>query len=139
MPTGKPEQWSQSIGIDKETLKDIKALKSTSMTDDRKLSEPTSTGLSSGQAVSVKPNLKSYVGTKVILARPMTEHEFLKTVKGKTDEELRQQETQGNGYEVTYEDNYISWSPKGVFERCYREISQQEGQMVYTANISPKH
>ena len=77
------------------------------------------------QVMTVKPNLKSYIGTKVILARPMTETEFLITVKGKSEE-------------VTYEDNYISWSPKRVFERCYREITQQEGQMVYTANCSPK-
>jgi hypothetical protein len=87
---------------------------------------------------SVKPNLKSYIGTKVILGRPMTEDEFLITVRGKTKEEVHQQETQGNGYEVTYEDGYVSWSPKGVFERCYREITGQEKGLISTAQISPK-
>jgi len=26
------------------------------------------------------------------------------------------------GYKVVYEDNYISWSPKDVFEKAYKEI-----------------
>ncbi len=85
---------------------------------------------------SVKPNLKSYIGTKVILARPMSEDEFLETVKGKTKEEIRMRETQGDGYEVTYEDGYVSWSPKDVFERCYREISGKEKQLIQTASQS---
>lgn len=93
-----------------------------------------STGICQPQ--SVKPNLKSYIGTKVILARPMTEHEFLMTVKGKSKEELQQQETQGNGYEVTYEDGYISWSPKGVFEKCYRQISRKEENLIDAAKFS---
>ncbi len=100
-------------------------------------SEQLKSGIGSSVS-SVKPNLKSYIGTKVILARPMSETEFLITIKGKPETEVKNQETQGDGYEVTYEDGYISWSPKGVFERCYREITVQEGQMIYTANVSPK-
>lgn len=96
--------------------------------------------LSSGPSkrLTVKANLKSYIGTKVVLARPMSEDEFLETVKGKTKEEIRMRETQGDGYEVTYEDGYVSWSPKAVFERCYREISGQEKQLIETANRSFK-
>ncbi len=94
--------------------------------------------LSSGPSkrLTVKANLKSYIGTKVVLARPMSEDEFLETVKGKTKEEIRMRETQGDGYEVTYEDGYVSWSPKEVFERCYREISGKEEQLIQTASKS---
>ena len=94
--------------------------------------------LSSGPSkrLTVKANLKSYIGTKVVLARPMSEDEFLETVKGKTKEEIRMRETQGDGYEVTYEDGYVSLSPKEVFERCYREISGKEEQLIQTASKS---
>ena len=45
--------------------------------------------------------MKKYIGTKVIMAEP--------------------QEKDGKeGYKVQYEDNYVSWSPKDVFERAYR-------------------
>ena len=40
------------------------------------------------------------------------------------------QETAGDGYKVQYEDGYLSWSPKHVFERCYRELTPQEVGMV---------
>ncbi len=88
--------------------------------------------------MTVKPNLKSYIGTKVILARPMTEDEFLITVKGKSEQEVRNRETQGAGYEVIYDDGYVSWSPKAVFERCYREIASEERVLMHTAASSPK-
>jgi hypothetical protein len=129
MPTNK-QDWSSPA----EPKKDENAYRDDLLREkvSKLTGDPQATGLS-----SVKPNLKSYIGTKVILARPMTENEFLKTVKGKTDEELHKQETQGNGYEVTYEDGYVSWSPKAVFERCYREITSQERGLIHTAGISP--
>ena len=67
-----------------------------------------------------------YIGTKIIRGVPMSEHEFLMQVKGKTQEEVQRQETQGDGYKVTYEDGYVSWSPKRVFEQSYRRISSKE-------------
>ena len=48
--------------------------------------------------------LKKYLGVKIINATPAL----------KNDEE---------GYKVVYEDGYISWSPKAVFEKAYRETS----------------
>src|SRR5262249_20206790 len=77
-----------------------------------------------------KPNTTLYVGTKIIKGETMDERTFLKNVKGKTDEELQQQETQGDGYKVTYEDGYVSWSPKRVFEQCYRLLSANEISMI---------
>jgi hypothetical protein len=44
--------------------------------------------------------MKQYIGTKIINAEPET----------KNGEE---------GYKVVYEDGYVSWSPKNVFEKAY--------------------
>ena len=64
-----------------------------------------------------------YIGTKIIVAEPMTEGTF--------DEKYRP--TLGNkgnpfreGYKVRYEDGYISWSPKETFERAYRKVTNAE-------------
>lgn len=68
-----------------------------------------------------KPRPKSYIGTKVVTARPMTKEQF----SGSEIDGLNPQ-----GYEVTYEDGYVSWSPKEVFERCYREITSAEKGLI---------
>jgi hypothetical protein len=82
------------------------------------------------QSVKSVDNSILYIGTKVVKGEPMSEYEFLKTFKNKTKEDLNGQETQGDGYKVTYEDGYISWSPKRVFEQCYRLLSSKEIQMA---------
>lgn len=51
--------------------------------------------------------LKAYIGSKIIMAAPMT----------KDGQE---------GYKVVYPDGYVSWSPKAVFEEAYREVSAGE-------------
>ena len=59
--------------------------------------------------------MERYIGTKIIEAEPMTSEEF--------NEAIRQLFYSGNdkrGYKVKYEDGYISWSPKDVFEKAYR-------------------
>lgn len=62
--------------------------------------------------------MKKFIGTKVIMAEPMTMVEAQKVlgreIKPATDEEV--------GYLVEYEDGYKSWSPKSVFEKAYREV-----------------
>ncbi len=65
---------------------------------------------------------KVYIGTKVIRAEPMSSEDWLRS-QNKWQEG---QETMGDGYKVQYEDGYFSWSPKHVFERCYRELTSQE-------------
>jgi len=61
--------------------------------------------------------MKTYIGTKVIDAEPMTKNEYNKyrgwPISENADEE---------GYHVLYADGYESWSPKEVFENTYREI-----------------
>jgi hypothetical protein len=49
--------------------------------------------------------MKTYIGTKIILAEPETK-----------DGE--------DGYKVQYEDGYVSWSPKDVFEIAYSETDK---------------
>ena len=66
--------------------------------------------------------MKKYIGTKMIQAKPMNRGEYNKyrgweipSNENPTDE----------GYLVKYEDGYESWSPKGVFEKAYREYAGQ--------------
>ena len=69
---------------------------------------------------------KVYIGTKVVRAEPMSNEDWLRSQNKWQDG----QETAGDGYKVQYEDGYLSWSPKHVFERCYRELSNQEIDMT---------
>ena len=62
--------------------------------------------------------MKAYIGTKIVQAEP--------------SESLRG----APGYTVVYEDGYKSWSPQGVFERCYREITSEEANLINTAEAS---
>lgn len=70
-------------------------------------------------------NTEIYVGTKIIKAKPMTSDDF-KIEKGQSIGNDENQE----GYRVQYDDGYVSWSPKSVFERCYRLLSQDEIRVV---------
>jgi hypothetical protein len=60
------------------------------------------------------------------LGGPMTHSKWLFS-QGKLQDN---QETAGDGYMVIYEDNYRSWSPKHVFERCYRPITRSEKELI---------
>lgn len=68
---------------------------------------------------------KAYIGTKIVNAEPMTHDEF-KRMQGKQYGDTPDQQ----GYCVTYEDGYRSWSPKETFERAYREITDSEKALV---------
>lgn len=46
--------------------------------------------------------MKKFIGTKIVDAEPMEKD-------GKA------------GYKVAYEDDYVSWSPAGAFEKAYRQ------------------
>lgn len=69
---------------------------------------------------------KVYIGTKIIRAIEMTERMFIETVRKLPFEDKEN----SPGYKVTYEDGYVSWSPKGTFERAYREITEAEKTLV---------
>lgn len=70
-------------------------------------------------------NSNVYIGTKIVKAEPMTSLDFKKS-KGFSISN----EEDSHGYKVTYEDGYISWSPKEVFERCYRLITSSEKSLL---------
>ncbi len=61
--------------------------------------------------------MKTYIGTKVIDAEPMTRYAF-NEYRGLPIPENADEE----GYHVLYADGYESWSPKAAFEAAYREI-----------------
>ena len=55
--------------------------------------------------------MQAYIGSKIITAEP--------------------QDKDGQpGYKVVYPDNYVSWSPKSVFEEAYRPVSNGERNLV---------
>lgn len=71
-----------------------------------------------------------YIGTKIVKAEPMTSDDF-KRFKGQTPG----LEENAHGYKVVYDDGYTSWSPKAVFERCYRPLSNKEIHVVRSFNL----
>ncbi len=70
-----------------------------------------------------KEMMKIYIGTKIIKAEPMFLGEYNK-VRGW--EMPKDEDPMKEGYLVEYDNNYISWSPKEVFEGAYREVSETE-------------
>ena len=62
--------------------------------------------------------MKKYIGTKVIMAEPMTMTEAQKVL----GRELKSATLEEDGYLVEYKDGYKSWSPRSVFEEAYHEV-----------------
>lgn len=67
-----------------------------------------------------------YIGTKIIRATPASDHEF-DAQRGLTPSTLDEARP---GYLVYYPDDYVSWSPKAVFEQAYRLVSEQETALI---------
>lgn len=64
--------------------------------------------------------LKQYTGTKTVKARPMTMGEAYECKLLKEGSRPSEYETDKAGYLVEYEDGYMSWSPKDVFDAAYK-------------------
>lgn len=63
--------------------------------------------------------MEQYLGVKLIQAEPMNLGDY-NTFRGwiiPEDEDPNQK-----GYKVVYQDGYVSWSPKEVFEEAYRRL-----------------
>jgi len=71
------------------------------------------------------PEIKTYIGCKIIQAYPLTLGEFNDT-HGKIVPATPGEQ----GYLVRYPDGYESWSPKEVFEGAYREITAAEKNLI---------
>ena len=68
-------------------------------------------------------SLKKYVGVKLIEAKPMTRGDYNKYRGWIIPED---ENPNDEGYLVKYSDDYVSWSPKGVFDEAYREYEANE-------------
>ena len=62
--------------------------------------------------------MKQYIGTKIIMAKPMTRGEYNIYRGWKIPEN---EDPNDEGYVVKYSDDYESWSPKAAFDEAYRE------------------
>ena len=63
--------------------------------------------------------MKKYIGTKVIMAKPMTRGDY-NIYRGWTIPE--NENPNDEGYLVKYSDDYESWSPKAAFDSAYRSF-----------------
>ena len=81
--------------------------------------------------------MQAYIGTKLILAEPMNEDDFLAEYKGKERKKEDVQDKENttecviyDGFHVRYSNPegsyYDSWSPSNVFLRSYRPVSKDE-------------
>ena len=59
--------------------------------------------------------MKQYIGTKTIMAEPMTHADAERVL----DREIVPGTLEEDGYLVEYKDGYRSWAPKSVFEKIY--------------------
>lgn len=68
-----------------------------------------------------------YIGTKLIKAKPMTRGEYNAYRGWKIPED---ENPEDDGYLVVYvdSDDYVSWSPKDIFDRAYRSC---DGGMTF--------
>ena len=78
--------------------------------------------------------MKNYIGTKLIKAEPMTRGAYNK-YRGWTIPENENPEDEG--YLVRYSDNYVSWSPKEVFESAYLVVEDNKN-LPSGVSIGPK-
>ena len=74
--------------------------------------------------------MKNYIGVKIVKAMPGTMAEA-QAIKSGVSQKVREKitaESAGNeaGYIVKYPDGYVSWSPKNVFEKAYRELDCED-------------
>ncbi len=72
-------------------------------------------------------NMKTYIGTNIVCAEPMTAGRFIETHH---NGRVSTNDVDAEGYLVVYSDEEGSWSPKGVFEAVYQLILDDEGKMV---------
>jgi hypothetical protein len=81
-----------------------------------------------------KVPMRTFIGTKIIKAKPMTNHEFDGSHSKPVDSDL----DAANGYLVQYADAdgvfgetpYEAWSPKDVFEKAYLSMRDSDGSKI---------
>ena len=75
--------------------------------------------------------MESYIGIKVIEAKPMTRGDYNKYRGWQIPSD---ENPADEGYLVVYEGDYESWSPKDVFEKVYHKSGEMSfSEALYTA------
>lgn len=74
--------------------------------------------------------MRAYIGTKIVRAEPMEDVTFSLKIRPLANVVVLGDGHGRAGYLVVYEDGYESWSPKDVFERCYRLVTDAEANLV---------
>lgn len=75
--------------------------------------------------------MKTYIGVKILRARPMKLGAYNTLREWKIPEN---ENPHRDGYYLEYADGYKSWSPKEIFEGAYRLISTEEIATVAKTN-----
>lgn len=65
--------------------------------------------------------MNKYIGFKTIDAEPMTDMQYEVFKDGGIHNDYGGVEM--DGYKVVYQDGYVSWSPKEIFEKSYMQVS----------------
>jgi len=66
--------------------------------------------------------MKTYQSIKKVKAEPM---DYFTAHKNKLIRDYDYSRKNHSGYKVVYEDGYVSWSPKSVFDLGYIEIEEE--------------
>ena len=82
--------------------------------------------------------MKAFIGSKIIRAEKMYRNEFNALYRPNNE----QSQVNEPGYHVAYPNPdytiYHSWSPQHVFERAYREVTQDEYSMITQIDAAPQ-
>ena len=85
--------------------------------------------------------MNTYVGTKIIKAKPMTRGEYTKLREWKLPKD---ENPADEGYLVEYPDSpanvegfagYVSWSPKAQFEAAYKQFEVKENEQPHIVRL----
>ena len=71
--------------------------------------------------------MQTYIGSKVIQAKPMCRGDYNLYKGWKLPEN---ENPMDEGYLVKYSDSYESWSPKETFDLAYRLLSNDEKSLI---------
>ncbi len=84
--------------------------------------------------------MKKYIGVKQISAKPMTMGEAYENGLLQKNRTITEDEKMLDGYYVEYDNGYVSWSPKDVFEKAYNVADTPLDRMYIEYNeLMDKH
>jgi len=79
--------------------------------------------------------MEKYLGVKLIEAEQKTHGEYTKIKyceSNPINTEFSKENVNSAGYMVKYDNNYISWSPKDVFEKAYFKLEKTNNTICQT-------